>query len=101
MEGQPWVDEVIVFPRAELRRGLLGARPVLLARHLRGFLRTLRSRRFELVLDFHAILRSGVLSLLSGAPLRVTYAPPTGGSCRGCCPSFGTSTGRTIRSQTW
>ncbi len=78
VEGQPWVDEVIVFPRAELRRGLLGARPVLLARHLRGFLRTLRSRRFELVLDFHAILRSGVLSLLSGAPLRVTYAPPHG-----------------------
>jgi len=76
LEGQPWLDEVIVFPRgalaAALRRGRLGA----LAQEASGFLRRLRGGRFDLVLDFHAILKSGVLARLSGAKRRVSYARP-------------------------
>ena len=76
VEGQPWVDEVLVFPRGEieglLRRGrLLGAIATLLR-----FVGKLRRRRFDLVIDFHAILKTGLLGWVSGAPQRASYAPP-------------------------
>ena len=74
---QPWVDEVIVFPRERLIGALGRLRPTVL-REARSFVRRLRARRFDWVVDFHSILRSGVLSLLSGAPRRVAYAPPFG-----------------------
>ncbi len=76
LRGQPWVDEVLVFPRESLRRALRGARPARALREARAFAAGLRARRFELVLDFHGILKSGILSRLSGAPRRVAYARP-------------------------
>ncbi len=78
LRAQPWIDEVIEFPRAELRRALRGARLGRAAGTLRDFARRLRSRRFELVVDFHSILKSGALAALSGAPRRVAYARPYG-----------------------
>ncbi len=76
LAGQPWLDEVIVFPRAALGSALRRGRFFTLAREALGFARRLREARFDLVLDFHAILKSGVLSRLSGAALRVGYARP-------------------------
>jgi len=76
LEGQPWLDEVIVFPRDVLRDAGRRGRLVTLDRTARGFVRALRGRSFDLVVDFHAILKSGVLARLSGAPCRVSYAKP-------------------------
>ena len=94
LESQPWLDEVIVFPRRALveklrefysprlrERGspkpgagaFFGA-----AGSLLRFARELRRRRFDLVLDFHSILRSALLARLSGASRRIGYAPPVG-----------------------
>lgn len=72
--NQPWMDEVLVFPREELARTMKRLRlgPAF------DFVRGLRRRRFDLVLDFHSILKSGVLSLASGAPVRVGYERPYG-----------------------
>jgi ADP-heptose:LPS heptosyltransferase len=78
LEAQPWIDEVRIFPRESLRAALRGAHALALARELSAFARALRAGRFDLVLDFHAILKSGLLAYASGAPLRVTYAPPFG-----------------------
>jgi heptosyltransferase-2 len=76
LAGQPGIDEVLIFPREELvahlRRGGLSS----LVREARRFQRELRGCRFDLVVDFHAILKSGVISLASGAPLRVGYSRP-------------------------
>lgn len=76
LAGQAWIDEVCVFPRSELRARLSRGR----LDHVIGtgahFIRELRASRFDLVVDFHAILKSGVLSWLSGAKQRVSYAPP-------------------------
>jgi len=76
--GRSFVDEVIEFPRDELRSALSLAKAGHLLRESRRFVRGLRHRRFDLVLDFHSILRSGILSFLSGAPVRVAYARPFG-----------------------
>lgn len=76
VEGQPWIDEVILFPRGLLMESLRRGRLVNAGRIARRFLLELRSRRFDLVLDFHSILKSGLLGILSGARRRVTYARP-------------------------
>jgi ADP-heptose:LPS heptosyltransferase len=72
------VDEVLVFPRealvAALRRGRLATCASAAVRFARG----LRGRRFDLVIDFHSILRSALLSRASGAPRRVAYDRPFG-----------------------
>ncbi len=78
LAGQPWIDDVLVFPRAELMAHLRHFRLIAFARCLRLFFRDLRSRKFELVVDFHSILKSGLLSLLSGAGRRVAYGRPFG-----------------------
>ncbi|MBW2712758.1 MAG: glycosyltransferase family 9 protein [Deltaproteobacteria bacterium] len=78
LAGQPWIDDVLVFPREELMTQLRRLRLFAFTGCLLRFLRDLRSRRFELVVDFHSIVKSGFLSRLSGAPRRVGYARPLG-----------------------
>jgi heptosyltransferase-1 len=76
VEGQPWVDEVLVFPRGEIEAALKRGRLLAASRVLLRFLGALRRRRFDLVIDFHAILKTGLLALASGAPRRASYGPP-------------------------
>jgi ADP-heptose:LPS heptosyltransferase len=72
----PDVDDVIVLPRPALAADARGLRiPRLLGRS-RSVVRELRSRRFELVVDWHGILKSGLLAWLCGAPVRVGFASP-------------------------
>ncbi len=74
--GQPWIDEVLTFPRGQLVRRLRGGQLVGAARRFGSFLERLRGERFDWVLDFHGLARSACLSLLSGAPRRLGYAAP-------------------------
>ncbi len=76
LRTQPWIDEVIVFPRPEISAALSRLRLAGLCRGLRQVAGGLRARRFDLVVDFHAILKSGLLARASGAPERVSYARP-------------------------
>jgi lipopolysaccharide heptosyltransferase II len=62
VQFQSAIDEVIVFDRRHWWRAVL------------PFLRTIRTRRFDLVLDLQRHLKSGLISFLSGAPLRVGFA---------------------------
>lgn len=76
VEGRAYVDRVVVFPRAALVERIRGLRgPGALGLSAR-FVRELRARAYDLVLDFHSIARSGVLAQLTRAALRVGYAPP-------------------------
>jgi len=61
LEGNPFIDEIIVFDR---RRWWKSFGP---------FLSTLRAKRFDLVLDLQRHLKSGVISRASGAPLRLGF----------------------------
>jgi ADP-heptose:LPS heptosyltransferase len=76
LAGQPGLDEVLLFPREELMARLRAFDLPGLWRRAGTFCSALRARRFDLVLDFHGILKSGALSRLSGASRRVGYARP-------------------------
>jgi ADP-heptose:LPS heptosyltransferase len=76
VEAADFVDETIVFPRRELVELLKAGAGIAFAQKLREFIRRLRDRRFDVVLDFHGIFKSGLLSYLSGAPIRVGYGKP-------------------------
>ena len=76
LRGQSGLDEVIVFPREELEDHWRQRRPLALAREGLRFVAALRRKRFELVLDFHGILKSGVLSWMSAAATRIGFAAP-------------------------
>ncbi len=68
LEGHPDVDEIVVFRRKRIARldFLEAVRLV----------RSLRTRRFDAALDLQGNLKSGVLTRLSGARVRVGFAPP-------------------------
>ena len=76
IRSRDFVDEIVLFPRGDFARALRERRFAYLVREMGRFARLLRRRRFDLVMDFHGILKSGVLSALSGAPIRVGYAAP-------------------------
>ncbi len=67
------VDETLVFPRGQLVEFFQGADGLSFVRLLTGVVRRLRDRRFDLVLDFHGLLKSGLLARLSGAPIRYGF----------------------------
>lgn len=74
LEGHPHLDEVIEFERkkivAALKNPLRFAAGIgMLAR----FLGKIRSSDYDLVFDFHGILKSGTIALLSRSPSRVGF----------------------------
>jgi len=67
------LDEVIVFPS---HFKMLAKNPLFWPRMVWGFfafMKDIRARRFDAVLDFHGLFKSGILSFLSGAPERYGY----------------------------
>ena len=74
LESQHEIDEVILFPRKRWTRGITSVAEIgRTIGEMRGFVKGLRKRKFDAVLDFHGIFKSGVLSFLSGAPKRIGY----------------------------
>ena len=71
--GQPEIDEVIVLPRRAWVQGLVGFRWCYVGRETLDFIRRLRQARFDLVVDFHGILKSGLISMMSGAEVRLGF----------------------------
>lgn len=74
LENHPDLDEILLFPRRKIVKGLLN--PLTLIPTIKEpfkFVKELRRKKFDLVLDFHGIFKSGLLSFLSGAPKRVGF----------------------------
>ena len=70
LHGHPLLDEIITFDRRQYGRMLQSWRS--LVDFLR-FLRDLRGRRFDLVLDLQGLFRSGFLARATGAATRVGF----------------------------
>jgi lipopolysaccharide heptosyltransferase I len=73
LEGHPEIDGVIRFPRREI--AALAHSPHRLVSRIRALGRELRQERFTVALDFQGSFKSGLLALLSGAPVRLGFAP--------------------------
>jgi lipopolysaccharide heptosyltransferase I len=74
LESQPEISEVILFPRRRWSRGIRSATGIPgTIREALKFISDLRRRRFDIVLDFHGILKSGLLSFVSGSPKRIGF----------------------------
>lgn len=71
LRANPRLAEVIVLPRGRWARLWAERRYATVLRELRAFVRGLRARRFDLVLDLQGLLKSGVWAWLCGAPERV------------------------------
>jgi len=61
LDYHPALDEVLLYQRSRGTRTFL------------PFLRTIREHRFDLVLDLQRHLKSGLVSLWSGAPVRIGF----------------------------
>jgi ADP-heptose:LPS heptosyltransferase len=68
LEGNPDLDEVILFDRSQINGSPRG-----LSR-MASFLADLRRRKFDLTIDLQGLLRSGLISLATGARYRVGLA---------------------------
>jgi lipopolysaccharide heptosyltransferase I len=66
LRAHPDLDATLPFDRRASQRGLAQG-----AFYYGHFLRRLRQQHFDLVLDMQGLLRSGVMSLATGAPRRV------------------------------
>jgi lipopolysaccharide heptosyltransferase I len=69
LQGHPHLDATLAFDRGAGRRGFWGG-----LRTFTRFLGELRRRRFDLVLDLQGLLRTGLMTRLSGAARRVGLA---------------------------
>lgn len=68
VEGHPALDGAIVFERPS------GAWES--SRQFAGLCRDIRNKRYDIVADFHGILKSGLICAASGAKQRVGFARP-------------------------
>ncbi|MFH1763360.1 MAG: glycosyltransferase family 9 protein [Gemmatimonadota bacterium] len=71
VEHHPELDEVIVVDRIRWK-GLWRERKLkALFNEIRDLVRDLRNRRFDVAIDLQGLLRSGIMTFLTGAPLRI------------------------------
>ncbi|MCC6208703.1 MAG: glycosyltransferase family 9 protein [Gammaproteobacteria bacterium] len=80
LRDNPDLDEVIVWPRAEWRALWNARRYHAWWSAVRDFVRVLRRRRFDLVLDVQGLLKSAAWARLSGAPVRIGLGSREGGA---------------------
>jgi lipopolysaccharide heptosyltransferase I len=73
LDRQPLLDEILEFPRASLARDLARGRLPATLRTLRQVARSLRQRRFDLVLDAQGTYKSLLLTRLTGGRMRVGF----------------------------
>lgn len=76
LDGHPLLDEVVPFDRAVMRANPAGAL------RLGRFLRDLRRMRFDVAIDLQGLLRSGLMTGATGAPIRVGLANAREGAPR-------------------
>ena len=78
LEGNPDVDEIILFPRRELSGSF--------TKQLRWLRATGKACRSDLVLDFQGLLRSAIMVKWFGYSVSLALAePPSAAFCSNCC----------------
>ncbi len=74
LNGHPEIDEIIVVKRERWQKGIVAPRFFLKTiKEAVSFIIDLRKKEFDLVLDFHGIVKSGIFGFLSGARQRIGF----------------------------
>ena len=68
LEGHPGIDQIIVFNRPEDTKSA--------AREFWALCKSIRANRYDIVIDFHGIAKSGLITALSGAAKRYGFSRP-------------------------
>ncbi|HVN96842.1 MAG TPA: glycosyltransferase family 9 protein [Syntrophorhabdaceae bacterium] len=71
--GQDFVDEVIFFPRGEASQGLKTGNIVRTGKAVLPFLRRLREREYDLIIDFHGIAKSAIFSMIARGRKKIGF----------------------------
>lgn len=71
IEHHPDLDDVVVWNRSRWKSLIRRGRFLTLFREARSLIRDLRSRNFDVAIDLQGLLRSGAMTFLSGAPVRL------------------------------
>ncbi|MFC1574979.1 glycosyltransferase family 9 protein [Gemmatimonadota bacterium] len=71
IEHHPELDDLIVWDRNGWKKLWKERRFGTLIREARALITDLRSRKFDVAIDLQGLLRSGIMTFLSGAPIRL------------------------------
>jgi heptosyltransferase-1 len=77
LEGHPMIDKLIVINKDEWKKLSKTDRTV---REIAGLFKALRRERYDIVVDLQGLLRSGIITMASGAPLRIGFEEAREGS---------------------
>ena len=69
----PYLDEVLISRRKSWIKNVKAGQFQSTGREIQSFLTRLRSRRYDLVIDFHGLLKSGAVVFLSGGKRKLGY----------------------------
>ncbi|OPY91122.1 MAG: Lipopolysaccharide heptosyltransferase 1 [Syntrophus sp. PtaU1.Bin208] len=73
LRNHPCLDKLIISGRKRWIKEMRQGKYSKVFQEARRFLSDLRSRRYDLVIDFHGLFKSAVLTVLSGASRRLGY----------------------------
>jgi len=74
LSGRSDIDEVILLPLKSLAKKLKNPRHFFGAlAYIFRFIRHLRGKKFQVSFDFQGLLKSGVVSFMTGAPIRIGF----------------------------
>lgn len=65
LAGQDFIDRVIRFPRSSIMSSVQAGRIAAALKKVRDFLHELRDARYDVIVDFHGIVKSGLFSSLA------------------------------------
>ena len=71
LTADPCIDELILWPKGEWKRLWQQKRYFEFFRRIRAFRAELRAKHFDTAIDMQSLLKSGLLTWLSGAPRRI------------------------------
>ena len=74
LEGHPYLSQVIVIPARDLEKKLKKLSTLSQSiSDIKKIARQLREEKFDLVIDLHGLLKSGLVSYFTRAPIRLVY----------------------------
>lgn len=65
LSGQDFIDRVVPFPRSSIMASVKTHRLLTAFRRISSFIQELRDSRYDVIIDFHGIIKSGLFSFIA------------------------------------